>query len=232
MKIAIINAMQKEHEQLVSLLDHSVTHTDGHLTFVEGTFQGQEMVLMQSGIGKVNAAIGAVELIRRYHPDALINTGVAGGIDTCLKVMDVVVGQRVAYHDVDCGPESELGQVQGLPHYFAADDKLLEAAQKIETTETTLHTGLICSGDQFITNKEQLATIKARYADGLAVDMESGALAQVCYLYGVPFLSFRIISDTPGADNHFDQYLNFWDTMANRSFGVTKALLEKLSQLN
>ncbi len=232
MKIAIINAMQKEHEQLVSLLDHSVTHTDGHLTFVEGTFQGQEMVLMQSGIGKVNAAIGAVELIRRYHPDALINTGVAGGIDTCLKVMDVVVGQRVAYHDVDCGPESELGQVQGLPHYFAADEKLLEAAQKIVTTETTLHTGLICSGDQFITNKEQLATIKARYADGLAVDMESGALAQVCYLYGVPFLSFRIISDTPGADNHFDQYLNFWDTMADRSFGVTKALLEKLSQLN
>ncbi len=232
MKIAIINAMHKEHEQLVALLDEATTHTDGHLTFVEGKFHGQEMVLMESGIGKVNAAIGAVELIRRYTPDALINTGVAGGIDNCLKVMDVVVGQCVAYHDVDCGPESELGQVQGLPHFFAGDEKLLKAAQEIKSTETTLHCGLICSGDQFITNKEQLAHIKSRYADGLAVDMESGALAQVCYLYGVPFLSFRIISDTPGAENHFDQYLNFWDTMANRSFGVTKTLLENITKIN
>ena len=90
--------------------------------------------------------------------------------------------------------------------------------------------GLICSGDQFITDRSQLDAIKQRYPEGLAVDMESGALSQVCYLYGVPFLSFRIISDTPGAENHFDQYQNFWGTMADRSFGVTKALLEKITQ--
>ena len=93
---------------------------------------------------------------------------------------------------------------------------------------TKLHGGLICSGDQFITNRTQLQTIKNRFTDGLAVDMESGALAQVCYIYKVPFLSFRIISDTPGANNHFDQYQNFWETMADRSFGVTKALLEAI----
>ena len=231
MTIAIINAMHKEHEQIVALLSDVKNVSEGRLTFVEGTLNGKHLVLMESGIGKVNAAIGAVELINRYHPDALINTGVAGGIDACLDVMDVVAGKRVAYHDVDCGPESELGQVQGLPLYYEADAKLYEAAMQIKPEATRIHGGLICSGDQFITDKAQLQTIKNRFADGLAVDMESGALAQVCYIYKVPFLSFRIISDTPGADKHFDQYQNFWETMADRSFGVTKALLEALTTM-
>ena len=115
MTIAIINAMHKEHEQLVALLKDVNTVQKGHFSFVEGTLNGHRLVLMESGIGKVNAAIGAVELIQHCQPQALINTGVAGGIDAQLSVMDVVAGQRVAYHDVDCGPESELGQVQGLP---------------------------------------------------------------------------------------------------------------------
>lgn len=220
--------MHKEHLQLAAQLSDVREETDGRLAFVLGTYNGQEMVLMQSGIGKVNAAVGAVELIRRYHPSALINTGVAGGIDPALSVMDVVVGAQVAYHDVDCGPESELGQVQGLPLYFEADETLRQTALEV-VCETTLHSGLICSGDQFITDRAQLERIKERYPEGLAVDMESGALAQVCYLYDVPFLSFRIISDTPGAEGHFEQYTNFWDTMAERSFGVTKALLEQLT---
>ena len=229
MTIGIINAMHKEHEQLVALLSNAKEITKGHFTFTEGEVNGKQIVLMESGIGKVNAAIGAVELIHNFHIDALINTGVAGGIDTCLNVMDVVVGESIAYHDVDCGPEAEPGQVQGLPLYFSADKQLLNTAMHI-STNTKLHSGLICSGDQFITNKSQLQAIKERFPKGLAVDMESGALAQTCYLYGIPFLSFRIISDTPGADKHFDQYLNFWDTMADKSFGVTQALLHAITQ--
>lgn len=231
MTIAIINAMHKEHEQIVALLTGVKHVEEGRFCFVEGELNGKHLVLMESGIGKVNAAVGAVELIHRYKPDALINTGVAGGIDATLQVMDVVAGKQVVYHDVDCGPESELGQVQGLPLYYEADTKLYDAAMQIHTEETNIHGGLICSGDQFITDKTQLQKIKDRYPEGLAVDMESGALAQVCYLYGVPFLSFRIISDTPGADKHFDQYQNFWETMADRSFGVTKALLEALTNM-
>ena len=220
--------MHKEHEQLVSLLADVKEVRNGRLLFVEGQMNGHRLVLMESGIGKVNAAVGAVELIRHCHPDALVNTGVAGGIDCSLDVMDVVVGTRVAYHDVDCGPESEHGQVQGLPLYYEADAGLLKAALDLHA-ESRVMGGLICSGDQFITDRAQLDAIKQRYPDGMAVDMESGALAQVCYLYGVPFLSFRIISDTPGADHHFDQYQNFWGTMADRSFGVTKALLESIT---
>ena len=220
--------MHKEHEQLVALLTDVKEVRNGRFLFVEGNLNGHRLVLMESGIGKVNAAVGAVELIHHCHPDTLVNTGVAGGIDSSLNVMDVVAGVRVAYHDVDCGPESEQGQVQGLPLYYEADSKLVKAALDLHT-DSRIVGGLICSGDQFITNRTQLNAIKQRYPEGMAVDMESGALAQVCYLYGVPFLSFRIISDTPGADNHFDQYQNFWDTMAERSFGVTQALLESLT---
>ncbi len=230
MTIGIINAMHKEHEQLVALLENKETVTAGHFTYTLGTFGSLRLILAESGIGKVNAAVGAVELINHFSPAAIVNTGVAGGIDKNLGVMDVVAGAKVVYHDVDCGPESELGQVQGLPLYYEADTKLLAAATALQT-ETRLHSGLICSGDQFITDKSQLATIKGRYPDGLAVDMESGALAQVCHIYNVPFLSFRIISDTPGKKAHFEQYTNFWETMADRSFGVTRALLESLSRV-
>ena len=227
MTLGIINAMHKEHEQLVGLLQDVKESKVGRFSFVEGTFNHHHLVLMESGIGKVNAAVGAVELIRNFQPDALVNTGVAGGIDNCLNVMDVVAGQRVVYHDVDCGPESVSGQVQGLPLYYEADEVLFKAAMKVQTA-TRLHGGLICSGDQFITDHKQLEYIKSRFTEGLAVDMESGALAQVCYLYQVPFLSFRIISDTPGADEHFSQYNNFWSDMADKSFGVTRSLLEEI----
>lgn len=228
MTFAIINAMHKEFEQLAGVLDAPTTVSHGFLTFVEGTLHGHRIVLAESGIGKVNAAVCAVELISFCHPDALINTGVAGGIDPVAGVMDVVVGARVAYHDVDCGPEAAHGQVQGLPHYFAADEALLKVATALQTA-TRIHAGLICSGDQFVTDRAALDAIKTAYPQGLAVDMESGALAQVCHLYKLPFLSFRIISDTPGADHHYDQYADFWATMAGRSFGVTHALLKALT---
>ena len=226
--IAIINAMQKEHEQLAALLTDKEVISDGPFQFLRGKKGETEVVLMQSGIGKVNAAVGGVELIRRFRPSALINTGVAGGIDAGLRVADVVAGAKVVYHDVDCGPESEPGCVQGMPLFYEADEALLAVARGVQA-ESRIVEGLICSGDQFITDKAQLAQIKGRFPEALAVDMESGALAQVCHIYGVPFLSFRIVSDTPGAEGHFDQYLNFWDEMADRSFGVTRALVEALT---
>ena len=88
--------------------------------------------------------------------------------------------------------------------------------------QTKIHTGLICTGDKFITDHAILADIKAQFPDGLAVDMESAAIAQVCHLEKVPFVSFRIISDTPGVDEHWAQYENFWSEMAHRSFDITK----------
>lgn len=227
MKIGIIAAMDIEKEQIVQLLGNTTECQEGHITYVQGNLNGNELIIMKSGIGKVNAAIGAVELINTFHPDCIISTGVAGGIDQKVGVMDVVVSSKVVYHDVFCGEGNAYGQVQGLPLFFPCDEKLYKCATELPT-EANIFGGLICSGDKFISDPGTLYNIKEDWPDGLAVDMESGAIAQTCYIYNIPFISFRIISDTPGVENHFEQYANFWESVANTSFGVTKVFLETL----
>lgn len=233
MTIAIICAMSSEVERVAALLDGltEVDDNSGQALYRIGTLRGHRVVLAKSGIGKVNAAVQATRLIMDYHPQLLLNTGVAGGIDTCLGVMDVVVGRLTAYHDVDCGPDVLKGQIQDFPAYFEADERLYNAVMKTPAP-VPVHGGLICTGDQFITDRAQLNRIKERYPEGLAVDMESAAFAQTCHIFGVPFLSFRIISDTPGVDGHIDQYFGFWDEMADKSFGVTRAFLEAICGLS
>ena len=186
-----------------------------------------KVVLLQCGIGKTNAASGVTNLIMSFHPDYIISTGAAGGIDAKLNVMDIVIGKEVCYHDVICGDNYDPGQVQGLPRFFSGNAHLIDIATSLQT-DIRIVPGLICTVDQFITNRDELNVIKEKYPEGLAVDMESAAIAQVCHLWNVPMLSFRIISDTPGVDAHFEQYLNFWDTMAEKSFAVTKEFLSKI----
>lgn len=229
MKIGIITAMSAEQRQLVGLLKQQRKYSAGPFTYLEGTIGNNDIILMQCGIGKVNAAAGTVELIRNFHPDCIISTGVAGGIDSCLQVMEVVVSEEIAYHDVWCGEGNVYGQVQGLPATFRGDATLLQTALSLHT-DTALHSGLICTGDRFITERDELEQIKRTFPKGLAVDMESGAIAQVCHLYQTPFISFRIISDTPGAENHSEQYQNFWGEMADRSFQVTATFLKALPE--
>lgn len=234
MIIGIISAMDSEHRQLAERLQEKKTSGNGSFRYVEGVLGGNRVILTQCGIGKVSAAVGASELIRRFHPDSLVSTGVAGGIDSCLKVTDVVASERLVYHDVWCGDGNEYGQVQGFPPVYEGSPSLLKHALSLNEAhhasgiESRIHGGLICTGDQFITGRTELEAIKQRFPDGLAVDMESAALAQTCYLYGVPFLSFRIISDTPGVDDHAAQYADFWGTMAERSFRITWAFLSTL----
>ena len=227
MKIGIIAAMSSEYKQVAQLLENKKEYAEGIYEYTEGTIKNNTIVLTKCGIGKVNAAVGAVELIRTFQPDCVISTGVAGGIDKCLKVMDVVASAQIVYHDVWCGEGNAYGQIQGMPTFFEGNKTLFDCAISLDT-ETPIHGGLICSGDKFITDREELDVIKGNFPEGLAVDMESGSIAQVCHIYKVPFISFRIISDTPGAENHWEQYTNFWGEMADRSFGVTKAFLESL----
>ena len=227
MKIGIIVAMSVEFDQLTRLMSGHREETVRGMKFTLGQIGQHEIVLIQCGIGKVNAAMGTTLLIGHYTPECIVSTGCAGGIDNCLEVMDVVVSTELAYHDVSIGDGYELGQVQGLPPHFTAEKKLVETALGL-TTQTKIHAGLICTGDQFITSKTELAKIKQNFPEALAVDMESAAIAQVCYLQKVPFVSFRIISDTPGADGHQQQYNNFWGEMAGHSFKVTQQFLTNI----
>ena len=225
--IGILTAMSVEYRQVAAMLQGTETVQSGPQEFLVGSLGENRVVLLQCGIGKTNAASGVTNLIMTFRPNCIISTGVAGGIDTKLDVMDVVIGKEVCYHDVYCGDDCDPGQVQGLPKFFDGDERLVSIAASLQT-EVRIVPGLICTGDQFITNRDELDVIKSKYPQGLAVDMESGAIAQVCHLWNVPFLSFRIISDTPGVEEHFDQYLNFWETMADKSFAVTKEFLSRI----
>ena len=229
MKLGIITAMGSEYDQLAQLLADKVEQNEGRHQYITGHLGDNELVLMQCGIGKVNAAAGTADLIHAHHPDCIISTGVAGGIDKCLKVMEVVVSSRIVYHDVWCGEGNAYGQVQGLPLYFEGNRTLLDCALGL-ASETRIHDGLICTGDKFITDRTELNEIKKQFPDGLAVDMESGAIAHVCYLNKISFISFRIISDTPGVKDHYKQYLNFWEEAPKRSFEMIKVLITALSE--
>ena len=196
------------------------------MQFWSGTISGQDVVLVRSGIGKVNAAVGASELIRNYHPDYLISSGCAGGLDAQLKVMDVIASTSTIYHDIVIG---EAGEGLDIERPYPSDTYLINQASALsKTSPVTIHLGQICTGDQFITEREKLELIKQRFPEGLAVDMESCAIAQTCKIYGVPFISFRIISDTIGAELHVEEYQNFWAEMADHSFELVKAFIEQL----
>lgn len=225
MKIGIIVAMQKELDLLLPLLHDSEESLMSGFEFHSGKMGNHDVMVMQCGIGKVNAAMGALMLVNHFAPNYVINSGVAGGADHSVNVMDVVAGARVAYHDVWCGPESEVGRVQGLPLYFEGASRLLELLPDRED----IHKGLICSGDQFIDKMEDVNRIKGNFPDALAVDMESGAIAQVCHLCKVPFLALRVISDSPGASHdNTKQYMDFWSDAPRESFNIVKDIITQL----
>ena len=225
MKTGIIVAMQSEYDLVKSILKNHTQRQHNHITFIEGVIEQNEIVLMKSGIGKVNAACACVEMINNFKPDIIINTGLAGGIDKNLSVMDIVLASKTTYHDVWCGEECQIGQIPDLPAEFEGDKKLIEIAQSIQT-DLKIHTGLIVGGDVFVTDINTLKDIKTKFPSALAVDMESTAISQVCHLYNVPFLAIRIISDTPGIENHYEQYFDFWNKAPEKSVETVKKILQ------
>lgn len=226
MTIGIILAMEKELEQLLPLLsglEEKVLHGK---KFYTGTLNdGKDVVIQQCGIGKVNAAIGAVEMIDTFHPDCVVSSGVAGGATTRVPRLHVVASSEVVYHDVYCFSDNAYGQIQGMPARFTCDKRLVSTASAIGNVTT----GLIASGDWFVDTKQKAGEILDHFPETLAIDMESCAIAQVCHVYSVPFISFRIISDIPLDDSKGEQYFDFWDRIANGSFSVLHDFLTRLS---
>ncbi|MCM1517771.1 MAG: 5'-methylthioadenosine/adenosylhomocysteine nucleosidase [Pseudoflavonifractor sp.] len=222
MKTGIIVAMGKEMDLLLPLLTDAAEETVDGIMFHTGRIGSREIVAMQCGIGKVNAAIGALTLINRYSPDLVVNTGVAGGAGNAAGILDVVVADRVAYHDVWCGPGTEPGDAAGCPRFFTTAPTVL-ALPCLD--RSGVRVGLIASGDIFVSRPDEVERIKTLYPDALAVDMESAAIAQVCYLRQVPFACIRVISDTPGAAENISQYENFWDDAPRHTFALLRDIL-------
>ncbi|MFG0933594.1 5'-methylthioadenosine/S-adenosylhomocysteine nucleosidase, partial [Staphylococcus sp. 231237_7MaSpsaltlick] len=160
--IGIIGAMEEE----VAILKNKINALEeikiAHVIFYKGQLEGKDIVLTQSGIGKVNVAISTTLLIEQFKPDLIINTGSAGALDKALNVGDVVVSDRVMYHDADARAFGyELGQIPQMPASFDSDSNLLQkATEAIKEQQLTAKIGLIVSGDSFIGTFEQRATIK------------------------------------------------------------------------
>lgn len=229
MIIGIIVAMRKELDLLLPLLENrSDAEQINNYEFHAGTIGRHGVVLMQCGIGKVNAAIGALTLIDAFNPDCVINSGVAGGADASMHVLDLLVATGVAYHDVWCGPGTEYGAAAGCPVILRPWQHLIDKAREVLPSDRHYRYGLICSGDKFISTEAEIKEIKSHFPDALAVDMESAAIAQVCGMKDVPFGIIRAISDTPGQEDNISQYENFWNDAPSQTFKTLTAILATL----
>ncbi|WHS75999.1 5'-methylthioadenosine/S-adenosylhomocysteine nucleosidase [Bacillus cereus] len=213
MKIAIIGAMEEEIYILRSKLEHTETETVASCEFTQGLLAGHEIILLKSGIGKVNAAMSTTILLERYKPKKIINTGSAGGFHYSLNVGDIVISTEVRYHDVDVTAFNyEYGQVPGMPPGFRANEALVALAEKCIQAENNIQVvkGIIATGDSFMSNPNQVTAIRDKFENLYAVEMEAAAVAQVCYQYKVPFVIIRALSDIAGKESNvsFDQFLD------------------------
>ena len=203
---------------------------DKELRQLQQVFAGSDVLVQKCGIGKVNAALGAQRMINEFHPDCIISSGCAGGNGDDIDIQDIIVSSELCYHDVYCGRAIDdttvYGQVQGLPVRFQADPYLLHKSKELGLN--ALKSGLIVTGDWFVDSKEKMREIVGHFPEAKAVDMESCAIAQACYINKVPFISFRVISDIPLRDTNASQYHNFWDNVAEQSFQTTRAFVEIL----
>lgn len=197
--IGIIGAMDEEVQQIVAEMDVRKVEEKASMTFKMGILEGKEVVIVRSGIGKVNAAVCAQILVDDFYADYIINTGIAGSLKADIDIADIVISDDVLHHDMDAtGFGYPLGQIPRMDTLsFKADDRLIELAKescKSAVPEIGVHVGRIVSGDQFISDKTVKAKIVENFS-GFCTEMEGAAIAQTAYLNKVPFLILRAISD-------------------------------------
>ncbi|AMA64352.1 MAG: 5'-methylthioadenosine/S-adenosylhomocysteine nucleosidase [Kurthia gibsonii] len=212
MKIAVIGAMEEEVELLRAAISNPKTTVIANSEYTEGTYEGKDVVLLKSGIGKVNAAMSTTILLHEFKPDVVINTGSAGGYDENLEVGAIVISDEVRHHDVDATIFGyEIGQVPQMPPAFKSDANLMQAAelavQKIGEHQAA--TGLITTGDAFMNDPVRVEVVRKQFPTMKAVEMEAAAVAQVCYQFGTPFVVIRALSDIAGKESNisFDEFL-------------------------
>jgi adenosylhomocysteine nucleosidase len=212
MKAGIIGAMEPEVAILKKQLTNASIVEFAGFSFSQGQLNGSDVIIVQSGIGKVAAAIATAMLIEHFKPDYIVNTGSAGGFDPSLKVGDIVVSSEVRYHDVDLTAFGyEIGQLPANPPAYTPHPVLIEAAKtgisQLKDIQTLV--GLITTGDTFMTKAEDIAKARANFPTMAAVEMEGAAIAHTCHQLNVPFVIIRSLSDIAGKESptSFDEYL-------------------------
>ncbi len=229
--LGIIGAMDEEVSKLKEHMTDVVIHTKASMDFYSGKLNGRDVVIVRSGIGKVNAAVCSQILADDFKVNALINTGIAGSLRAEINIGDVVLSKDVLHHDVDCAAFGyPLGQVPRMDVFsFEADAVLLELAKKScekVNPEIGIFTGRIVSGDQFVSSKEKKSWISQNF-NGYCTEMEGVAIAQTAYLNKIPFLIIRAISDKADDSAEMD-YPAFESLAIERS---VKLMLEMVANI-
>jgi len=237
MKIGIMGAMHEEIVELQQDLEQGY-HTEkiGDLDFMLGKLYGREVVLVEGGIGKVNAALCATLLSQHFQVDALLFTGVAGALHSKIDIADIVLGTELIEHDFDVTAFGyPLGKIPRIDiHAFPSHPKILETAKKVGERifgENHIFQGRILSGDQFVADLEKIEFLRKTF-DGYCTEMEGAAVAHVCYILETPFLVIRSISDKANHEAQMD-YPEFVKIAAKNSKKMIEGILqEKLWEEN
>lgn len=227
--IGIIGAMSVEIEGIKALMIEKEDKIFGDLTFTKGKLLGKEVVITVCGEGKVNAAMSAQTMCLVYHPQIIVNTGVAGGLADGLKVGDVVVGTAAVEHDMDMSPLGfEKGFICGVDGiYMECDKKIVETlSQSVSECGISCQKGVVATGDQFIADNVKKEWLKTTF-DASACEMEGGAIGHVCVRNQIPFGILRAISDG-GDDEASLSFPEFAALAAKNSIEVMKKFVEKL----
>lgn len=227
--IGIIGAMIEEVEILRDKMEIESTETIAGMEFYKGTLDGENIVLVQSGVGKVNAAACTQVLVDHFGVDYLINSGVAGALNPDITIGDIVISTDAVQHDVDI---TALGEKPGVisrmdSSYFGADEKLIQLAQSAAeglAGDINVFQGRIASGDQFIASTEQKEWITENFSP-YAVEMEGAAIAHVAQLNEVPFVIIRAISDDAGGEADI-KYEDFVKTAAENASQMIEEMIK------
>ncbi len=206
--IGIICAEKEELNEIIKFTKNIKKEKIGSLEFITGEILDKKCVLALSGVGKVHGTMCVQSMIIRYNPKAVINIGVAGAVDHKLNIGDIVIGTSVVQHDFDVSafPERKKGEISGIgkveiPCAKRILEILLLASQNIKNIKT--HCGTVLTGDQFINSTEKLNQIRNDF-NGIACEMEAGAIGQVCFLNNVDFGIIKSISDTADKNSSVD----------------------------
>ena len=227
--IGIIAAMEKEISHLRSLMKTTKTRKTHISDFYSGELFDKNVVLVRSGIGKVNAAACTQALIDLYNTDFIINIGVGGGLDNKLKIGDIIIAEDLVQYDFDL---TIFGHKQGVipdlkESYFKCDQKILDLIKKSPdklNMTSKIYFGRIISGDKFISDSIEKKVLAEKF-NALCTEMEGAAIAQVCYINSIRFMVVRTISDNANNDALSD-YENFSDLVAKNNCDLVKNILD------
>ncbi|MDB4837121.1 5'-methylthioadenosine/S-adenosylhomocysteine nucleosidase [Marinomonas sp.] len=210
--VGLIGAMDEEIDVIKSWMGDVQETSIAGCDFFVGKFEGKDIVLLKSGIGKVNAAVSTALLLSKFAPEYVINIGSAGGFDADLNVGDVVISDAVLHHDVDVTAFGYMmGQVPNMPAVYEADNALVSKAKDAinEGAAAQAKVGLIGTGDSFMNDPVRVNAVRDVFPALIAVEMEAAAVAQTCYKFSTPFVVIRSLSDIAGKESpqSFEEYL-------------------------